>query len=426
MQQKKSLKSSSMKAKINSLAWWVVTALIAILPFHAFLYTYLHSFFWNAEWMIFAQAWKEILVGILGILAMINWWKNWKFPKQRGWWLGLIFVFLGILYAAFGNGEITQRVLGLRSLIIFVVAFLAIPFFEFSETKKDSLKRIAIASASIVVGFALLQKFFLPQDFLANFGYSRNVSSWLPGGNLPMFHLIGESGMRLQSTLSGPNQLAAYLTVILPIAWLILFGEKRKFWQMFATFTIIGGVATIFWSFSRSAWVGLFVVGLMVAIFAWRKNLSRKLRKHLLLGGIIAVIAGISAIIFQPNFQQIITREASTSAHLTRSVAAAKLVLRNPLGLGLGKTAGISQRFDAENHDGITPENTYLGIALEVGWLGGMLFIALFASLLIELRKTKSPLFYSLLGIAVIAFFLHPLEDSATALTLFLLIGEEI
>ena len=415
-----------MKAKINSLAWWIVAVLIAILPFHAFLYTYLRSFFWDASWVIFAQAWKEILIGLLGLFALKNWLSNWRFPKQKSWWLGFCFVILGMLYAAFGNGEIAQRILGLRSLVIFVVAFLLLPFFNFEEKQKDSLKRIAVFVGGIVIAFALAQKFFLPQDFLANFGYSRNVSSWLPGGNLPMYHLIGESGMRLQSTLAGPNQLAAYLTVILPLAWLILLGEKRKFWKTLAAFVIIGGVTTIFWSFSRSAWIGLFAIGLVATTFAWRKNLSKKLRKRLFLGGIIAVVAGIGVAAFQPSFQQIVIREASTSAHLERSVAAAKLVLRNPLGLGLGKTAGISQRFDVETNQGLTPENTYLGITLEMGWLGGMLFLAWLGVLLYELRKTKSPLFYSLLGVAVIALFLHPLEDTATALTLFLLIGKEV
>ncbi|MDD3066777.1 MAG: O-antigen ligase family protein [Candidatus Gracilibacteria bacterium] len=416
-----------MKLKINALAWWLIAILIAILPFHAFLYTYLHSFFWNASWVIFAQAWKEILVGVLGILALINWWGNWKLPKQKSWWLALSFVVLAGIYAAFGSGELAQRILGLRTATIFLMAFLTLPFFDFGDEKLDRLKKIAIASASIVIAFALLQKFFLPPDFLSHFGYSVNVSSWLPGGNLPMYHLVGETGgMRLQSTLAGPNQLAAYLIVIFPLAWLVICGERKKIWEWIAGFTLIGGGATIFWTFSRSAWVGLFAIGLVYAIFSWKKNLSAKLRKRFLLGIFLAVIAAIGAILLQPSFRENILRKSSTSAHLTRSVKAAKLVIANPLGLGLGETAGVSQRFDTEKNEGITPENTYLGIALETGWLGGMLFLAFLGSLLIELNQKKSPLFYSLIGIAVIALFLHPLEDSATSLILFLLASKEI
>jgi len=416
-----------MKLKINTLAWWIVAILIAILPFHAFLYTYLHSFFWNDSWVIFAQAWKEILVGILGILALVNWWGNWHLPKQKSWWLALSFVILAGIYAALGSGEITQKVLGLRSATLFLQAFITLPFFEFSNEKWDRLKKIAIAASSLVIAFALAQKFFLPPDFLSHFGYSTNVSSWLPGGNLPMYHLIGETGgMRLQSTLAGPNQLAAYLLVIFPLAWLVLRGEKNKYWQWTAGFTLIGGGATLFWTFSRSAWVGLFALGITFAIFAWKKNLSVKLRKRLLLGIFLAVIATASVVFLQPSFRENILRKSSTSAHLTRSVEAAKLVIANPLGLGLGETAGVSQRFDTEKNEGITPENTYLGIALETGWLGGMLFLALLGSLLIELNQKKSPLFYSLIGIAVIALFLHPLEDSATSLIIFLLASKEI
>jgi hypothetical protein len=416
-----------MKPKINALAWWLVAILIALLPFHAFLYTYLHSFFWTDSWMIWVQAWKEILVGILGILAVVNWCGDWKLPRSKSWWLGLSFVVLAGIYAALGNGEIAQRILGLRTATVFLVVFLTLPFFEFSSEKIDALKKIAVASASLVIAFALAQKFFLPLDFLANFGYSTNISSWLPGGNLPMYHLVGESGeMRLQSTLAGPNQLGAYLLVILPIAWLVICGERKKIWEWIAGFTLIGGGATLFWTFSRSAWVGLFAIGLTFAILAWRKNLSKKLRKRLVIGGFLAVIATASAIIFQPSFRENILRESSTSAHLTRSVEAAKLVIANPLGLGLGKTAGVSQRFDTETNQGLTPENTYLGITLETGWLGGILFLSFLGMLLMELRKKKSPLFYSLIGIAVVALFLHPLEDSATSLILFLLASKEI
>lgn len=416
-----------MKPKIDALAWWIVAILIATLPFHAFLYTYFRSFFWHADWVIFAQAWKEILVSFLGILAIVNWWGTWKFPQQRSWWLALGFVLLASIYTALGNGEIAQKILGLRTLTLFLVAFLTLPFFDFSGEDWDKLKKIAIASASLVIAFALAQKFFLPQDFLAHFGYSTNVSSWLPGGNLPMYHLVGASDvMRLQSTLAGPNQLAAYLLTIFPLAWLVLRGEKKHYWKWIATFLLIGGGATLFWTFSRSAWVGLFAIGLTFAIFAWKKNLSVKLRKRLLLGIFLAIAITTSAIICQSNFRENILRQSSTSAHLTRSVEAAKLVVKNPLGLGLGKTAGVSQRFDKEKNEGITPENTYLGIALEIGWVGGVLFLAFLGMLLVELQRKQSPLFYSLIGVAVIAIFLHPLEDSATALTLFILIGKEI
>ena len=60
------------------------------------------------------------------------------------------------------------------------------------------------------------------------------------------------------------------------------------------------------------------------------------------------------------------------------------ILLRYPLGIGLGSTAGVSARFQSQLRLGpVHPDNSYLGVALETGWLGALLFIAIVARLLI-------------------------------------------
>ncbi len=403
--------------KLDLAAFWISAILLALLPFHAFLFTWFHSFFWTDSWVIFVQAWKEILVGILGLLALAKLSQTRQLPREKSFWIGGTFVLLAIFLALFGDGEFSQQILGLRTAILFLTVFLVVKFFDFGGERVERLKKIVLFASGIVILFALAQKFLLPADFLKNFGYSENISSWLPGGNLPIYHTVGENGViRLQSTFAGPNQLAAFLIVILPFAFLF-FRIQKKWWKYFSLALIFGGIFVLIFTFSRSAWLGLAAISIVFAIHEWRKKIPEKLKRKLLLGGVVGIFAlGILGFT-NSNFREIFTREASTSAHIEKSIAAAKLVLRNPLGLGLGKSAGISQRFDKE----ITPENTYLGITLELGWLGGMLFLAFFITLLFELQKKNSELFCSLLGITIIMFFLHPLEDAPTALTLFLL-----
>jgi hypothetical protein len=181
----------------------------------------------------------------------------------------------------------------------------------------------------------------------------------------------------------------------------------------------LGGLLLLIWTFSRSAWLGASLIFLLFAIQAWRKNLALRLKKKLLWGGALSVL-GLGILFFSnQNWIAILGRAESSIQHFERSREAFELVLDNPLGFGLGKTGGVSQRFD----NPITPENTYLGITLELGWLVGILFLIFIVQLLLELRKQNSELFYSLIGILVVAFFLHPLEDSPTALSLFLLAG---
>jgi len=413
----------SSKNNLDRAAQLIVIILLALLPFHAFGWTWFKSFFWTENWTIWVQAWKEILVGILAILAVIKFKQTRKLPNSRIFWLSVIFIILAIFYALFGNGVVIQKVLGLRTITLFLVAFLAVQFFSFDKQTITQLKKIALLSAVVVSIFALAQKFILPPDFLRHFGYSTNVSCWLPGGNLPMYHLVEgrENLIRLQSTFAGPNQLAAYLLVILPLA-VVKFWHEKKWQRYLAIFIFISEIGGIFWAYSRSAWIG--GVGMLLAFIVqnWQRTLSRQLRRKITTCAVISTIGLCTLGLINSNLREILVRESSTSMHLERSAAAAQLMLKNPLGLGLGQTAGISQRFT----DNTTPENTYLGIALDLGWIGGALFLAIILALLIDLRKSESELFYSLLGITIIAIFLHPFEDTPTAIILFLLIGMDL
>jgi hypothetical protein len=430
--------------KLDSAAFWIAAILLALLPFHAFLFTWFHSFFWQEGWVIAVQAWKEVLVGILGLLAVLRLSANLlhkeeecaakpriapsfvkrglgEIWKNKSFWLGLSFITLAVIYALFGDGELAQRVFGLRTATLFLVLFLAIQFFDFGDERIEKLKRVVLAASGLVILFALSQKFILPADFLKYFGYSENVSSWLPGGNLPIYHTVGDSGaIRAQSTFAGPNQLGAYLIVILPLA-VAQWWKKIKCigCKSFMGFVILGGLLTLFLTYSRSAWLAGLCILAAFAVQQWKKNLPKKIKQKLLLGGVLGIIALGAIAIFSPGSREILLRHSSTLAHLERSQQAFELVVRNPLGLGLGQSAGISQRFGEE----ITPENTYLGVALELGWIGGILFLIFLLTLLFDLRKQNSPLFFSLIGILTIMLFLHPLEDAPTALTLFLLLG---
>ncbi|MCF7846067.1 MAG: O-antigen ligase family protein [Candidatus Peribacteraceae bacterium] len=402
------------------MAWWLIATLLVLLPFHAFLFTWLKSFFWTDSWTILIQSWKEILVGILGLLAFGKLISQRKFPKGSTFWLGLALIVLAIAYTAFGGGVLAQKILGLRTATLFLIAFLSVRFFVFEKSKIEQLKKIVLCSAAIVIAFALAQQFLLPADFLKYFGYSENVSEWLPGGNLPIYHLVGDSDtIRLQSTFAGPNQLGAYLLVILPLAAAKICRTKN-WWCWLAGGIFCGGIVALVFTFSRSAWLGATAMFLIFAITLWRRNLSPKLKRKLLFGGLAALLGLIILLFSSESLGGIISRAESTREHFEKSIAAAEQVAENPLGLGIGRTAGVAQRFEA---DPLTPENTYLGVTLELGWLGGLIFLAFLISLAANLNKNRSELVYSLIGIAVVMFFLHPLEDTPTALTFFLLAG---
>lgn len=430
---------------ITSLAFCMTALLLALLPFHAFLYTFFKSFFWNENWTIFVQAWKEILVGFLISLAGVQlfwkksksgfcqtnfqklrkWWANQQFlifPQAKSFWLASAFVLLAFFYFLFGENSWPQKLFGFRASSIFFVAFLALTVFTFANKQVEQLKKIVLVASSLVLLFALAQKFILPADFLVNFGYSENISAWLPGGNLPQYHIVGSSELiRLQATFSSPNHLAAFILVILPLAVTLAWRAKTWGWQLLGSGVALSGLLVLLWTYSRSAWLGGLAILLTYAVTSSCKKL--KFKPKLIIGGILATLLLGGLAFSTQNFKEIFIRFESSLGHFTKPLQALELSFSNPAGLGLGSSGGASRHFDPSG-EGIIAENYYLQNFLELGWLGGFLFLILFYYLL---RETKnSAVFYSLIGIAVMLFFNAPLEDSPTALTLFLLAGLEI
>jgi O-antigen ligase len=73
------------------------------------------------------------------------------------------------------------------------------------------------------------------------------------------------------------------------------------------------------------------------------------------------------------------------------------------------------------------PENWYLQIGVELGWIGFLLYLGLVVILLLKIFRssqlTAHSLFLAFLGISIAGLFLHSWEDAAIAYALWLLIA---
>jgi hypothetical protein len=119
-----------------------------------------------------------------------------------------------------------------------------------------------------------------------------------------------------------------------------------------------------------------------------------------------------------PLLKTIFVRESSTDVHANLFKKGVALSAKNPLGMGLGTVGPASVRFEKR-----LTENWFLQIALEMGWLGLILFLAILIELsrkLLADRKNllKIGLFLSLLGISVTGLFTHSFEETTTVLLL--------
>lgn len=415
---------------LKKVSFVVLIILFALLPFNALLTNWI-SFGLNIKLPV--NAWKEILViGLTLCVAMDIIWHKRKISLDKLDWLILAFFALGIISALFQTQDLGRILFGFKYDFEFLWLFLLLRHNHFFSARENELLiKVVLVSACVVVAFGLLQIFVLPKDFLLLFGYSSNISSWYPGGPLPMYHAVDTHAdiPRIASTLSGPNQLSSYLLIFIFIGlaalWKTTSRKKKVLWGLFCLAVLI----ILVFTYSRSAY-GAFLIALIVGYFILVKNKKRLLSLFLCAVGLVVIGIG-SILVWQPEtFSQLLLRASSSQGHLERSWDGVIHTFQNPLGHGIGNAGPASARFNADLI-GWIPENWYLQISLELGVLGVILFIGILIITLRQLLEKYSSakdhlalaLFLSLLALSLTSLLLHSWEESAVALTFWGLAG---
>lgn len=434
---------------INRVAIVLAGLMLVLLPFHAFFYTWIKSFFWTDDWTIIVHIWKEIVIGILcllglwqllrkrqglpkdaGLLKHANLLRGASLPRGKGNSLAYIYLGLTLLHLAIFPGDsIFQAIFGWRNAAIFIVLFLVIQIFSWSGRALHNTLIVMLIAGCMTAMFGILQVSILPPDFLTHFGYSKVISTWDPHGNLPAYHQLGDdaSTIRAQSTFSQPNRFGAYLLLL--FFPLLFFSTSAKGMQK--THRVIAGLAGIivmlalFFTYSRGAWISLAIT---LAYLAWQKYRRRASRRYIIVGIVALAIAGITIALntqTSTKLQEMLLRSGSSSAHIQRSIQAIDIGLRHPLGIGLGSTGGVSMRFDPEGK-GLGTENFYLQILVEQGYLGFLAFLVFIIYLTHYLLRHPEKTYYlgySLLALALANLFTETFDDTAVALSAFAIIG---
>lgn len=406
---------------------WICLFMFAMLPFHALITTWAGSMFGHIDMF---RIWKELLIFALVIKAVYIVVLDKKLQKRLFasviFRLSLIYLLITILRtlagynAHFVNLEATIYGLlaNLRYLVFFFVVMIV-------ASKTNILKKYwayaVFGPAMIVTIFGLLQKTILPQDFLTNFGYSKDT--------IPAIHTVDNKSayIRLQSTLRGPNPLGAYLTLILTAITAIWINAKDRQKKIFLGSFFGLSIVVLFFSFSRSAWLGT-VVSLGVLGYLSLANKRAKMTLLYIVSGVMLLFLGL--VYFGQNndyiqntiFHSDEKSSSSTSSNENRQsgiILGLKDVYRHPLGQGAGSAGPASAR-------NIRPakiaENYYIQIAQEVGVFGLITLVAINIFVAIELYKRRNDnlaliLFASFCGIAVINIVSHAwMDDTLTLL----------
>jgi len=409
--------------KYTVLTWVTIMAMIiiALVPFHAFLTVWGSSTFGHYTAL---RLWKEVLlllsvVAVLYILAIDHKTRNHTLTRRLVWlilaYMGLTFLLGAIAYSrhtvgvkALGYGLVSD----LRYLAFFLVTWAA-------ALRLDRLRanwsRLVLIPAMIVVIFGILQIFILPHDVLRHFGYGPRT--------IPAFETINSNKQyyRIMSTLRGANPLGAYM--VIPITALtVLIVRSGLNWRRILA--LAGSVLVLFFSFSRSAWIGTAISVALVLSIALK---AQRMRRLFLVATALIFILGAGLVLGLRNNTRVenfvfhtqthsAVKTTSDQGHLTATKNGLIDLIHQPFGRGPG-TAGPASVYTP--HPRIA-ENYYVQIGQETGWLGMALFVLINIGVgyLLWLRRSDPlalTLFASLIGLTFINMLSHAWADDTLA-----------
>jgi hypothetical protein len=416
------MKAAAVKYPVILTVATLISVILVLIPFHAFLTVWLASHFGHYTAL---RLWKEVLLAVCALGALYLLLTDIKIRShtlsRRLVWLIVAYCLLqlGCGLLALRGHAVTAKALGYgliintRFLIFFLFCWAAA--LRTARLHKN-WQKLLLWPALVVIVFGLLQALVLPNDFLRHFGYG-------PATILP-FETINHNAYyaRIQATLRGSNPLGAYLVVPLSVLSVLIVRGQRN-WQRIAL--LLAGLVVLFFTFSRSAWLGSAIaVGLAVILGAHSAQTRRRLA-YLGLAGLVA-LAGLGLALRHNTRVQNVTlhteshttaQQSSNQGHLSALSRGVSDIVHNPFGTGTG-TAGPASVYN--NHQSRIAENYFLQIGQESGLFGLLLFVLITGGVgyLLWMHRADPlalSLFASLIGLTVINLLSHAWTDDTLA-----------
>lgn len=403
---------------------WLLLVVLGFIVLHAPLTVWLGTVV--PDYSLAIKAWKEVLITLATLLVAAGLWLSGKwraFVNQPLVVLALVYIVLHIFMLGIYPQPFSNTVAGLLIDLRYVAYFaVVLGFLTLYPKYKGAFIRIGIAGAVIVVGFAVLQM-FMPKYALEAIGYGDStIQPYLTVDKNPDF-------VRHNSTLRGPNPLGAYAGMVIAsvLAYWLAANKKIYSWKKHLPLLslLIAAVVALWISYSRSAAIGALVAAILV--FAAKYGFTMSRRTWHIAAAVVVIMYGAVYLARDTAFVHnvILHDNPTTGADITSNSAHAdsfaygfERMIMQPLGAGIGSTGSASI---INNTEGLIIENQYFMIAHEVGWLGLVLFLALYGLLLKRLWTMRSnwlaaAVFASGVGLAVIGLLLPVWADDTVSI----------
>lgn len=443
--------------------------LIAVLPMHAMLVTVSTNLLQGQHHapLLMVAVWKEVLLALIILLALIDIVRGRRRAGKRPvWFLDALdwCIVIGILaaIAASLSRDIMPFVLGFKYDFLPLVAFMVLRRVSWSSLFLVAATRVIVMVGILAAAFGIVT-LLLPMDFFTAIGYSDLHSLYRPNAPIASFQFLeGTEIRRIQSFMSGPNHFGVWLLLPIAATFQMLMKSFRERRRMDAALYVSGCVfllAALFFTYSRSAWIGAGVIVLAVSAVPLWHIVWRRVHRWiaLLISGIALGVFVLGGIVLSP---QIFLRTQSLRGHVEKPLAAIQTIRAHPFGLGLGTAGPASNRLSdtcvfvsagadiawAESRTDlcvfvgdvqklpvgrtcncpVLTENWYLQWGVEMGGIGLLVSVMLVFFVLSRASWREhhgSWIFLSFIGVSVAALFLHAWEDAAVALTVWVLLA---
>jgi O-antigen ligase len=189
---------------------------------------------------------------------------------------------------------------------------------------------------------------------------------------------LGESMSSMVSDISrvvgthfGPNRYAAHLILLIPLAISLFTFVKTKRYKYYYGTIVLLSIGGLFFSLSRSSWVGLIVsIFCIVLVLARRGKISIKLLRTIM---IIVVLILIIGAVFWNIIEQRFERGGGSEERMKMIGIAFQILQEHPIfGVGLFNYQFHSYQLFAFWHP---VHNEYLRLACETGIPGVLIFL---------------------------------------------------
>lgn len=234
--------------------------------------------------------------------------------------------------------------------------------------------------------------------------------------------------LRAYGSLAHPNVLAGFLTLGFFCALFLYLESKGKVRLLFLSFISLIAVG-IFLSFSRGVWLAMAISYALWLFLEVRKRMSkRESIKHVVLVSFTLVLLAISfIIIYKPllvsRFSLSDRLEVKSNTQRINSLSQSWNVIidRGSAGVGMGNYLPTIHRIfpDLPGWSYEPAHNIYLLIWAELGSFGLIIFLVIYALVLVRCLREDNYLFFALaLSLGIVSLFDHYFWTQYVGLTM--------